>query len=612
MHLPTSLPLSLLALSLLPSLGQAAAPDSWPDYPTNRTHYLADLSWRGLQEGRVKNADVGGHASALPGVHDFLRLVPPTPLAHGSLYLTSPLPPSTLSPSVGGGFIVELAFRVHGPPTTGLSAQKKFEVDDEGRVRHAEGGGNGAGAGKGGRGLAFWVTKERLPTPATISGVSGKIGSPPPLTPSSPNNDPTDPSLSLFGSRVSFSGLGIIFDSSPSMPLFARSSARNLPSHHSHPPSAGVGLTGVVSGILDDATGGFLDKEGRQFRGGEEEEAGYLERAVGECEAAFRNAQGLLWARVGYVGGTIRVDLDLSPHTSLSKAGRHYEHNCFTLEGVKLPRDAPLYFGISGLASGGTEPDAVDVYAMDVFEVLPPSTSDDPAAPAAVDSDEPAEPSGKEAAEPLEGTSDEEIPTLTHELFLSQARIVEAIDALARRVEALGGLMERTARGLARAGGAAGAAGGAAGGAGAGVPEARLAALTSQLDDLTGMLSSLRAEEAARAHEGESLTHLLQLQERLMEEVKSVGRRVEGATGQHSASLSTLSSRSSELLTLSKSTAAYLESQFSSSFLSGFAGKILYALGGVGVGVVYAAWREKRRREGDGFGFGGGGGKKYF
>jgi hypothetical protein len=61
-------------------------------------------------------------------------------------------------------------------------------------------------------------------------------------------------------------------------------------------------------------------------------------------------------------------------------------------------------------------------------------------------------------------------------------------------------------------------------------PEQRLTSLDQQLSDLVVMVSTLRSEEAARAREGESLTHLLQLQERMMEEVKSVGRKVEGAT----------------------------------------------------------------------------------
>lgn len=56
---------------------------------------------------------------------------------------------------------------------------------------------------------------------------------------------------------------------------------------------------------MDDGTGGWLDKNDRQMK--KDDEAAYLERAIGECEAAFRNAQGLLWARISHVANTIRV-----------------------------------------------------------------------------------------------------------------------------------------------------------------------------------------------------------------------------------------------------------------------------------------------------------------
>lgn len=57
-----------------------------------------------------------------------------------------------------------------------------------------------------------------------------------------------------------------------------------------------------------------------------------------------------------------QVDLDLSPHTTLSDAGRDYIHNCFSLPGVTLAKGH--YLGISGIASGSTEPDIIDVYAV--------------------------------------------------------------------------------------------------------------------------------------------------------------------------------------------------------------------------------------------------------
>jgi len=119
----------------------------------------------------------------------------------------------------------------------------------------------------------------------------------------------TDPSVSLFGSRIAFDGLGIVFDTSPNAPLWKRSDPRLTEQDQPW----GVGASGVVSGIMDDGTGGWLDKNDRQMK--KDDEAAYLERAIGECEAAFRNAQGLLWARISHVANTIRVSSNILPKT---------------------------------------------------------------------------------------------------------------------------------------------------------------------------------------------------------------------------------------------------------------------------------------------------------
>jgi hypothetical protein len=68
------LPASLALLSAAGAL--AATPDVSPLAPNQAKHYLTSLSFRGLNEGRVNNYDLAGHGAALPGVHDFLRLVP--------------------------------------------------------------------------------------------------------------------------------------------------------------------------------------------------------------------------------------------------------------------------------------------------------------------------------------------------------------------------------------------------------------------------------------------------------------------------------------------------------------------------------------------------------
>ncbi|KAK4048355.1 hypothetical protein OIV83_004877 [Microbotryomycetes sp. JL201] len=465
-------------------------------------HYYSSASFRGLsKEGKVSNYHASGHTTVLPGVHDFIRLVPPTPLAHGALFSDKPLQAEE--------WMAEIAFRVHGPAVHGLA-----DLADDGTPVRAH---------KGGRGLALWYTKHANPGPITISS-DPKVATqnPPPTTPQSPT-DPTDDDVSLFGSKTAFDGLGIVFDTMPTQPLYRRSDSRNWEfaedSHHGLSTSGGV-----VSGLLDDGTGKWLEPDNRKMSA--TDEAAYLEKAIGECEAAFRNANGLIWAR---------VDLDLSPHTTLAKAGRDYAHNCFIMPGVSLTPGHHL--GVSALASGYTEPDAVDIYALDVFEVV--SSSDD-----YDDMDEPPE----SLAAILEGTSGDVTETLTHEIFISQAKMMDAIDGLSRKIDLLGRLVRAplTAKAFSSSGGDD--------------PQAKTSPhlrIESRLDNIESALRSIRstspigggdtAAPAAR-EDREVLKHLLQQSERLLAEVTAFGRKLDTANGQSLASLATLSTRSTEIL----------------------------------------------------------------
>lgn len=145
-----------------------------------------------------------------------------------------------------------------------------------------------------------------LPGPPTISSdPKAKISPPPPIQPDTPR-DKHDPDVSLFGSRASFDGLGIVFDTSPTSPVWRRSDYLNHADTAAAVAAHGrVGTSGVVSGIMDDGTQSWLDPEGRVPTG--DDEAAYLGKAIGECEAAFRNAQGLLWARIAHYNSTVRV-----------------------------------------------------------------------------------------------------------------------------------------------------------------------------------------------------------------------------------------------------------------------------------------------------------------
>lgn len=126
---------------------------------------------------------------------------------------------------------------------------------------------------------------------------------PPPASPELPR-DPTDSSVSMFGSRTQFDGLGVIFDTSPTQPLYSRSDRRNWASTDMH---HGLGASsGVVSGVLDDGSGQWLEPDTRVMKA--EDEAAYLEKAIGECEGEVECcAPVLLVSEYAHAGSSLYV-----------------------------------------------------------------------------------------------------------------------------------------------------------------------------------------------------------------------------------------------------------------------------------------------------------------
>ncbi|SGY22836.1 BQ5605_C019g08864 [Microbotryum silenes-dioicae] len=484
------------------SAASASEPKVTPNFSSPPLHY-SPLSFRGLTpDYKIKNFDMSGHTCSFP-------------LAHGAIYTTKPLESEE--------WVVEVAFRVHGVPAIGL-----VETLADGTTKRMN---------KGGRGLAFWFTKEGLPGPVTISANAKTKTHEPPHTLPISSESSTDDSCSLFGSRTTFEGLGVIFDTSPAAPLYRRTQIKNLASSMSY----GVGTSGVVSGIMDDGHGRWLDPDSRDIK--QDEEAGYLAKAFGECEATFRNAQGLLWARISYLNHTVRVDLDLAPHTTLDKIGRDYAHNCFLMEGIKLPPKG--YIGISGLAGGNSEPDAIDIYAVDIFTVTPGEIVN-PNKPVVDDS-----PVIKDTHHVLEGTSNDAEMTLVAEVFVSQSKMIEAIDALTRRVDLL-------AKGVGKLTGMTPGSGGAGNVAGtidsAGV-DSRLARIESQLRLLStsrhiDASSPGNAGSPSSSAKDETLALMTQQQEKILVELAALERKLETSSNANTVSVSALSSRNHEILQL--------------------------------------------------------------
>jgi hypothetical protein len=65
----------------------------------------------------------------------------------------------------------------------------------------------------------------------------------------------------------------------------------------------------------------------------------------------------------------------MSPHSTLSMSERQFRNPCFTIEGVALPTG--YHIGLTGLASANPVPDNIDIYAVEVWEVLPRGKTDE-------------------------------------------------------------------------------------------------------------------------------------------------------------------------------------------------------------------------------------------
>lgn len=210
--------------------------------------------------------------------------------------------------------------------------------------------------------------------------------------------------------------------------------------------------------------------------------------------------------------------------------------------------------------------------------------------------------------------------------------MVEAIDDLSRKVESLTHTVSSMARGSPDGSGRGGSVGSGmcvfpslhsprlnTDGDSWLVPsgEPRAAAMEKHLQDLVSTVNDLKESGAGSSSTGneqhsESLTHLLQLQDRLMVELKAFGHKLDNSNvscpllfcskaeltpflsiqSASSASLSTLTSRTSELLTLLKQASSDFEKATSIQWT-----KYLYGSLGLVSGALLMRWREKARRD---------------
>jgi len=152
---------------------------------------------------------------------------------------------------------------------------------------------------------------------------------------------------------------------------------------------------------------------------------------------------------------------------------------------------------------------------MDVFEVATPGSAPSGSAEPPVEA---------KHTGPLEGTSDDAVSSLAQEIFLSQAKMMEAIDSLTVRVESLARVVDR---------GAGAVMGQSPVGTDPGLSH-HLGLIETRLGELTAASRAHREAAAAAAaaplkDDSESFKHLVQLQDRLMVELKSVSRKLDNS-----------------------------------------------------------------------------------
>jgi hypothetical protein len=141
------------------------------------------------------------------------------------------------------------------------------------------------------------------PTEVTLPSDNRKAAKAPP----SLSESVADASVSLFGYSSSFSGLGVILDSAPSSPLLPYSRSQS----GSQDSKTVADQYGAVSGIVDDGNvGNWIDDPSSSTSSSKQ--ALYLEDTIGECQAWFRNNQGLAWVRIAHFDGKIRVRISES------------------------------------------------------------------------------------------------------------------------------------------------------------------------------------------------------------------------------------------------------------------------------------------------------------
>lgn len=236
---------------------------------------------------------------------------------------------------------------------------------------------------------------------------------------------------------------------------------------------------------------------------------------------------------------------------------------------------------MTALSGGNTDPDSVDVYAFDAWEVTGTADGQQHSQPVIDKVD-------ATSFKPLAGTEDsneEAGASNLQEIIAAQTRMTEAIDALARRIDALQNKLDRPA--------AAGS---------SGDYSQQLKEISSAVSRLTGRNPSdaqngLSAEEI----EQQSVQYLVKMMTRLSADVNGISVRLDSLATRVNKNIGALMNRIGEVFTVTARTEKVFSDTASKKRGLNFVGAAKWLGGLVGCLVVFVVvdrWRRNRSGSG--------------
>jgi len=258
---------------------------------------------------------------------------------------------------------------------------------------------------------------------------------------------------------------------------------------------------------------------------------------------------------------------------------RHFTHHCFTINDVSLP--SGYHFGLTALSAGNTDPDSVDVYAFDAWEVTGAADGQQHSQPVIDKVD-------ATSFKPLAGTeeSGEEASVGNlQEIIAAQMRMTEAIDALARRIDVLQSKLDRPSSAISSG------------------------SDSQQLKDIAAALSRLTGETPAGSQSGataeeieqQSVQYLVKMMTRLSADVNGISVRLDSLATRVNKNIGALMNRITEVFTVAARTEKVFADTSAKKRGLNFVGAAKWTGGLVGCLVVFVGvdrWRRNRSGSG--------------